>query len=255
MGAGRPEEGPQGVQTGGGQRGHGQRRAPRNGRPNLGQARLGVGAEIGFVQKDHRFRPALADHDHLALQPPDIEVEVQPLDEEDRVDVGGQDLLLGPSSGGASRQAGAARQDGVDDGLGFLGVIGEGHPVADLGKVRGGLGLEEKTARDFRVPVAVVRRQDVALAALDDDPSEAESFGAEGARRLLPGRVPAQTAETVLGRIGDSFGHRRAQKPRKPELSRRGRPSLGRRWRTTYRMFLSSQKARFSGRSPSSLTR
>ncbi len=217
----------------------------------------GLGQKIRLVEQDDRLRPALADHDHLPLQAADVEVEVQPLDQDDDVDVGGQDLLFRPPSRGMAGQAGASRQDGMDDGLALGRIVRDGDPVADLGKVGRRFGFELETAGDFGRALAPVADQDVGFPVLDRHPGEVQALFTMGGGRLFAAGVPAVGAQRVGGGggHGGNVGHGRAQKPRKLVLSRRGRPDLGVRLRTTYWMPRSSQNSRFSGRSPSSLTR
>ena len=66
---------------------------------------------------------------------------IEAADQEDGVDVGGQDLLVGVVAGRFSREQAAAGQDGVDRGGTVAGgKIGD-DPVADGGEIGAGLGV------------------------------------------------------------------------------------------------------------------
>lgn len=142
MGFARPEASAQAVQPCLRQGRNGQDVRPGSDRKDLGREKRGIGAEVGLVEDYDRSGVALPDHDHLPFEPAEVEVGIQSLDEENDVDVGGQDLFLGPFSGGISGEPGPTRQDGVDDGFLLGGIIGDRDPVSDLGEIGRRLGLE-----------------------------------------------------------------------------------------------------------------
>ena len=57
--------------------------------------------EIRLVEHDHGRRAALPCDDEIAFEAARIEVVIEAADEEDSVDVGGDDLLLSGIAGGA----------------------------------------------------------------------------------------------------------------------------------------------------------
>ena len=94
------------------------------------------------------------------LEPAEVEIEIQPLDEEDDVDVGRQDLFFRPGSGGVPRKPGSPREEGVDDRRRPGGVVGQRDPIADLGIVGRRIGREHEPAGHLGRPFArPVRRR------------------------------------------------------------------------------------------------
>ena len=72
--------------------------------------------QVRLVEQDHRTHAALAREGEVALEPPRIEVLVHVGDDEERVEIGREDLRLGQLPGRLAEQHGPARQHRVDDG-------------------------------------------------------------------------------------------------------------------------------------------
>ena len=167
----------------------------------------GIGAEVGLVKDDDRSGAALPDHDHLPFEPAEVEVGIQSLDEENDVDVGGQDLFLGPFSGGISGEPGPSRQDGVDDGFLLGGIVGDRDPVADLGEIGRRLGLEQKTTGDLGRALAAGGEDHVLFPVFGRYPTELESAGPEFLGLFIEMPIPSERAKSGLGRRDLGFGH------------------------------------------------
>jgi hypothetical protein len=86
-------------------RGHA-RRDPRD----LRTDGVGVVYEVGLVEDDHRLGPALPGHDEVAFETARVVVVVEAHHEEDRVHVGGDDLLDCLAARGLAREDAPARQ-------------------------------------------------------------------------------------------------------------------------------------------------
>ena len=95
-----------------------------------GQQRpLDVLRQVALRQHDHRLGAALPGHDEVALQAARVEVVPEGGDEEDDVDVRGDDLLVDLGPGDLAREFRPPREHGVDQ------AAAERDPVADGRKV------------------------------------------------------------------------------------------------------------------------
>ena len=83
-------------------------------RLGLGDQRVGVVAEVGLGEHDHRLRAALPGGGQIALQPPGVEVGVQRGDQQRHVDVGGDHLRRLHGVGGLAQEGRAPRHHRVD---------------------------------------------------------------------------------------------------------------------------------------------
>ena len=86
--------------------------------------------EIGFAQEHLRCGATVFGQHQIALQPPRIVVAVEAHHDEDDVDIGGDDLLLGELAGGLAREVRPAWQDRFDGGRALAGPRADGNPVA-----------------------------------------------------------------------------------------------------------------------------
>ena len=99
--------------------------------------------------------------------------------------------------------------------LASAGIVGDGHPVADLGKVGRRFGLEEKTARDFGGPLAAGRGQDDSSRGVRPPPGRSRSPARDRAGRFArtgrpsPRRGEPSAAGTRAG--SDMTGSESAQ--------------------------------------------
>ena len=158
-GLARPEIGVERLDALAALRAHGVDGRARGDRLDLGAC---IGAdvvdEVGLVEDDDRPRAAVPGGREVALDAPQVEVVVEAADQEDRVDVGGDDLLLGGLAGDLAREPAAAGEEGLDGAL----VVGarprrDGHPVADGGEAVATVGQVAQPAPDPRQDLAVGR--------------------------------------------------------------------------------------------------
>ena len=100
---------------------------------DLRQASIDVVTHVGLVEHDDRIGPAVPGDGKVALDPPQVEgpAAVEATDEEHRVDIGGNDLLLRTAAGDLAREAALPRQHGRDGRLAFVRPKPDRHPVAD----------------------------------------------------------------------------------------------------------------------------
>ena len=106
-------------------------------RLDLVDGRVDVVGEVGLGEDEHRLRAALPGEREVALEAPEVQVLVDRGDDEDDVDVGGEDLLLRRLPGGLARELRAAREDGLDRPALLVGARCDGDPVADGREVGG----------------------------------------------------------------------------------------------------------------------
>src|SRR5579872_1453589 len=114
----------------------------------LRNPRLGIGAEIGFVEQDGGLGAALAREDQIAFQAAQVEIAIESADDEYQVEVGGDHLLLLGLAGGAPGEDGPAREYGVDHCLTWADWL-SGYPIADGGPLRAVGRAIEKCADGF----------------------------------------------------------------------------------------------------------
>ena len=171
------------------------------------QATLEVARHVGLVE-DHDRGHATGPRDgQVAFQAAQVEVAVQPRDEERHVDIRGDDLLVGQVAGGPAARIGRAPDEGgapgenggdrgriVGSGLGAGGF--EGHPVPDGRIVRRGKGfVAEATGHGGRPirpgPVADDRR----LLVHGHDPGGRPPGLGERCVGGIPPGVPAEARE------------------------------------------------------------
>ena len=102
-------------------------------RLHLGDSAVHVGAEIGLRQQHDRLRAALPAERQVPLDAAEIEVVVEPRDDEHDVDVRGEHLRLGLVERRLADERAASRQHGVNRPAAFVGTCGDGEPVAHGG--------------------------------------------------------------------------------------------------------------------------
>jgi hypothetical protein len=86
-----------------------------------------VGAEVGLGEHDDGHGTAVPCEHQLTLEPAAVHRPVEPVHQQDVVDVGGEGLGAGGPAGGAPGERRAAGHDVGDQ----LGIGGDDHPVAD----------------------------------------------------------------------------------------------------------------------------
>src|SRR5262245_7231124 len=128
-----------------------------------------ITAQIGFGQQDRRRRAALARHEQVSLQSPQVVIAVQPHDDEHHVDVGGDHLFAGGFSRRATRKRAAARKHGENDAAIFGGAFADGDPVTDCGQFGAARCPMLQPACCDRVEFAVVNVNAEDLIELDRD--------------------------------------------------------------------------------------
>jgi len=99
---------------------------------SFAEARFEVAGEVGLVEDDYWRRPTFGGQGEVAFETAKVEIAIEAADQEDEIDVGGEGLFFLATSGSAPREAGAAREDGLDDGVIVTSFAG-GDPVADNG--------------------------------------------------------------------------------------------------------------------------
>ena len=85
------------------------------------------GGEVGFVEENDGAGAALLGDDEVALDAALVEVAIEAADDEEDVDVGGEDLLFDCGAGLLAGEKGFAFEDVFDDGR----AGAEGDPVTD----------------------------------------------------------------------------------------------------------------------------
>ena len=122
--------------------------------------------EIGLGEEDAGRRPAVPDHDQVALESLQIEVVVTGLHDEDDIDVRRDHLELDGLSGRLATQAGPALEDGVHDAERIARRLLDTDPVADARPLQGSDRLVQELPRQLPPEGAAPRRG----AATDRDP-------------------------------------------------------------------------------------
>jgi hypothetical protein len=100
---------------------------------DLGDARVHVVAEIRLREQDDRLRAALPAQRQVALDATDVEVVVEPRDDEYDVHVRREHLRLRLVERRLPDERTPPRQDGVDCRPAFVGARSDGEPVANCG--------------------------------------------------------------------------------------------------------------------------
>ena len=95
-----------------------------------------VGRKIGLGEKNDRRGAALARHQQVPLETTRVVVAIEAHDDEDDVDIGGDDLLAGRRSPAARRVKAAAPRQDADDDRSILWTLTNGDPVADRRQLR-----------------------------------------------------------------------------------------------------------------------
>lgn len=187
-----------------------------------------VGHQVGLGQHDHGLRPGLPGERQEPFDAAEVEFHGQGDGDHGVVDVGGEDLRLGPLGGGGAQEGGTARQQRPYVArVGARGV--DGGPVAGAHDLRGvaghhelGVGADDALGRD-----------EVAHPAVDahDAPGH-QSFGGVRRERRVPAVVPAVRGQRRRGgegrgRGGGRRGGRRRGGGRRRERGRQGGPFTG----------------------------
>ena len=132
-------------------------------RLGLGHLPVEVVGEVALRQHDRRLGAALPGHHEIALQPARVEVVPERGDEEDDVDVGGDDLLVGLGPRDLARELRPAREDGMDQ------SGRKSDPVADGGIVGPARRARAEPRRDLRALLAALGVDGVGAAVLHGD--------------------------------------------------------------------------------------
>src|SRR5262249_26027783 len=96
------------------------------------RCRCNISADIRLVQDNDRVRAALPSQQQVTLDPPKVEVAVQPVDDEQRVDIGGDHLLARRSTGLFARERCLARENASD-----AAAVLERHPITHSRPISG----------------------------------------------------------------------------------------------------------------------
>ena len=140
-------------------------------RLHLRGGRRDVVAQIGLRQHHGRLGAALPGQDEVSLDPSQIQVVDQATDEEDDVDVGGDDLLLRRAvlvARGYADERCAPRKHAADDRRPFAAKF-EGDPVADGGQLGAVRAVVQKPSRKTRAHLSPLGIDVVGTAVLDGD--------------------------------------------------------------------------------------
>ena len=153
--------------------------------------------EIGLVQDDDRRRAALPGDDEIALDAPRVEVVIETGDEEDRVDVGGDDLLFGRIAGGAPREAAEPRQHGADPGVAAVrgGSTATQSPTRES---RRGRGLMPQPSGDAREPFLLPGQDPVDVRVLEADARRRSAPRGDGLEQRLEARRPPERGRSSV---------------------------------------------------------
>jgi hypothetical protein len=179
-------------------RAHHMDRRSRRDRLDLAHHRREVGGEVRLVEDDDRARAAVPGRRQVALDAAQVEVVVEAGDEEDGVDVRGDDLLLGGAAGDLAREPAAAGEQRLDGAF----VPGRrtarhGDPVAHGRKGVAPLGLVTEAAPDPGQDVTLGGRHPIDLLVFEGDPAGDGSLGV-GRKRRRERVVPPERPEAIL---------------------------------------------------------
>ena len=173
----------------------------------LGEILLALG-DVGLAEDEDRRGTALPAGREITLDPPRVEVTVEPGHQKDRVDVGGDHLLIGARARGLAGELAPARQDGADQSrLGERRRRPHRHPVADrrrLHPLLAALAMPQPPGRGSRHlrHRRIAGRQLIHPPQLAHDPARNEP--------LLPVRREIRGEEVVpaeIGEGGEGRGH------------------------------------------------
>ena len=137
-------------------------------RGHVADMRGQVWREIGLGEKNDRRGAALARHQQVPFETTRIVVAIESHDDEDDVDIGGNDLLAGWLASRAPREGGAPREDADDDRL-ILWTLTNGDPVADGRQLRTTAGTMLQPSRGDGIHFAVFDVDAKDLVELDRD--------------------------------------------------------------------------------------
>ena len=154
--------------------------------------------EIGLVENDDRLGARTPGQAEIALEPARVQVMVERGHDEQEVDVGGEDLLVGrPVARCPADDCRAPGEETLDQPL--TGVAGrlEHDPVADDGESGSPveLGVEAEPARHRRPGLSVARPDEVRPAILDEDPARLLAVDGLGREGQCVSIVPAPVGE------------------------------------------------------------
>ena len=175
-----------------------------------------VVADVELREHDHGIGAAVPGSGEVALETARVEVLVEPGDEDDRVDVRDEDVLLRLQPRRLARDLRASWQERLDREP-VAGGVADDDPVADRGHAAPDLVVAHATAR-LREPVAELGAHVVAAAVLRDDASGSEAalfIGCEGRLELVG---PAESGQGSIGQrktpsLGGRTGPRLAPQP------------------------------------------
>ena len=133
----------------------------------------GVVEDVELREHDDRVGAGVPGRGQVALEATRVEVPVEPGDEQHRVDVRDEDVLLGLEPRRLARDLRATRQQRLDREA-VSGRVADDDPVADRGHAADDLVVAHAAAR-VRQPIAELRAHVVAAAVLRDDASGHEA--------------------------------------------------------------------------------
>jgi len=142
----------------------------------VGEKRSGGVAGVGFVQNEDGMGAAFPGEAEIALEAARVEFAVERADEQERVDVGGDDLLFGFFAGGFARELGAAGEYAMNDGAIFAGANLREEPIADGGEVGAVVGGMAKFSLELPPGFAGFGVQAVEAAGFFRDPRGSEEL-------------------------------------------------------------------------------
>ncbi len=174
---------------------------PERDRLDLEHTQLPVGAEVGLRQHDHGLGAALPRHRDVALEPAEVEVLVERHDEEDRVHVRRQHLLLGGVERDLARELRAAGEDLLDRRRALVRPRSGRDPVADGGQIAGTVRLVREPARELGPQLAELRQQDIGAAMLCGDAGRQQAGRAMRFELCRVAVSPAEVLQCVQARL------------------------------------------------------
>jgi len=156
--------------------------------------------EVGFIEHHDRLGSAFPGDGEVALDAAKIEILIERGDEQDGVDIGGDNLLGIGVAGGAPGKLGSSRQHGMDVGpwtpfrarMAFARSEPCGDPVAYCGEFAAGGCVVKKPSGALGGEFAVDGEQLIRVLVLERDAGGHEVAGGERLVRVREEIVPAE---------------------------------------------------------------
>ena len=147
---------------------------------------------IGLIENHHRTGAAFKRQYQVALQPAGVVIAIQSHDDEDGIDVGGDDLLFGGLAGDLARKAAAPWQHHLDGRRGFARRRPGRDPIAHCRELLAALRFVPQLAGMLRLQFAGLRVEPVDVIELDGDAGGNQAVGGERRKAARPRLVPPQ---------------------------------------------------------------